>query len=105
MSDAKWIPIVACARHSFGRRRTSRASYPTRLDLTQANQIAIMRALARIAVHLEIDHPTDPIRAYSAILANHADCTFAGLDAKLNQWRDAYRQQSLGDGAQLGEQL
>ena len=23
------------------------------------------------AVHLGIDHPTDPIRAYSAILANH----------------------------------
>jgi hypothetical protein len=54
------------------------------LDLIQANQIAIMRALARIAVHLGIDHPTDPIRVYSAILANHA---------------------GLGDGPQLGEQL
>ena len=64
-----------------------------------------MRALVRIAVHLGIDHPTDPIHAYSASLANHADCTFARLDAKLNQWTDAYQQQSLGDGAQIGEQL
>ena len=35
----------------------------------------------------------------------HAGRTLAHLDAKLNQWRAAYRQQSLGDGAQLGEQL
>ena len=105
MSDAKWTPIAARARHSFGQRRTSGASYPTRLDLIQANQTANMSALARIAVQLGIDHPTDPIRAYSAILANHADCTLARLDAKLNQWPDAYRQQSLGDGAQIGEQL
>ena len=97
-------PIAACARHSFGQRRTSGASYPTRLDLTQAIQIGIVRALARIAVHLGIDHPTDPIRAYSAILANH-DRTLAHLGAKLNQWRAAYRQQSLGAGAQFGEQL
>jgi hypothetical protein len=54
------------------------------LDLIQVNQIAITRALARIAVHLGIDHPTDSIRVYSAILANHV---------------------GLGDGPQLGEQL
>jgi hypothetical protein len=72
--------------------------------MNEANQIAIMRGQARITVHLGIDHPTDPIRAYSALLAN-ADRTLAHLDAKLSQWRDAYRQQSLGDGAQLGEQL
>ena len=60
-----------------------------------------MRALARIVVQLGIDHPTDPIRAY----ANDAGRALALLDAKLNQWRDAYRQQSLGDGVQLGEQL
>ena len=52
-------------------------------DLIQANQIEIIRVLARIAVHVGIDHPTGSIRAYSAILANHA---------------------GLGDGPQLGEQ-
>jgi hypothetical protein len=73
------------------------------LDLIQAIQIAIMRALARIVVQLGIDHPTDPIRAYTAIRNNRAGRMLAHLDAKLNQWRDAYRQH--GDGAQLGEQL
>ena len=72
--------------------------------MNEANQIAIIRGQARITVHLGIDHPTDPIRAYSAILANH-DRTLAHLGAKLNQWRAAYRQQSLGAGAQFGEQL
>ena len=76
-----------------------------KLDLIQANQTANMSALARIAVQLGIDHPTDPIRAYSAILPNHADCTLARLDAKLNQWPDAYRQQYLGEEAQIGEPL
>ncbi len=57
------------------------------------------------AVQLGIDHPTDPIGAYSAILANHAGRTLDHLNTKLSQRRDAYRQQSLGDGARLGEQL
>ena len=29
MSDIRWTPIAARARHSFGQRRTSGASYPT----------------------------------------------------------------------------
>ena len=87
----RWTPIAARARHSCGQRRTSGATYPTRLDLIQANQIAIMRALARIAVQLGTDHPTDPIRANSAVFANHAGRTRAHLYAKLSQRHDAYR--------------
>lgn len=55
-----------------------------------------MRALARIAVHLVIDHPTDPIPAYSAILANHAGRTLAHLDAELSEWRNAHQQRAPG---------
>jgi hypothetical protein len=89
MSDT---PIAARARHSLGQRRNE-------LNLIQANQIAVMCALAPIAGQLGIDHPTDAIRAY----ANDAGRTLTHLDAKLNQWREANRQQSLDDGG--GEQL
>jgi hypothetical protein len=59
MGDTKSIPVAARGRHSFGQRRTSGVSYPTRRDLIQVNQISIMRALAGIAVQLGTDHPTE----------------------------------------------
>ena len=89
MSHTRWTPIAARARHSFGQRRTSGASYPTRLDLIQANQVTIMRALGALL--------GDPHSSSELLdrLRNHANRTQAHLDAKLNAplanqpWRPA----------------
>jgi hypothetical protein len=51
------------------------------LDLIQANQIAIMRALGLVVVSLD---PTNG-NAESQLLKNHANRTQDHLDMKLNQ--------------------